>query len=143
MGMKRTGIAMLQGLTLKRAKSQKGAVIIEFALVLPVFLLLLFGMVTFSLALYNKTVLTMATREGARTGVLFVADQDEDDKIELANTTALQVCQNNLVTFGGGAPSISSTISGDVLTVTATSNFTALYIFPDLVLAAETSMRVE
>ncbi len=47
----------------EHTRSQKGSVLVEFAFILPVLLMLLFGVVYFSVALYNKTVLTMATRK--------------------------------------------------------------------------------
>ena len=49
---------------------QKGAVAVEFALILPVLVLLLFGIVEFSLLMYNKQILTNASREGARYGIV-------------------------------------------------------------------------
>lgn len=45
---------------------ERGASLVEFALILPVFLMLLFGMITAGLALNEKQQMTHATREGAR-----------------------------------------------------------------------------
>lgn len=59
----------LVGLQRKRL-SQRGTTSVELALVLPVFLLLLFGFVELSLALYDKAILTQASREGARAGIV-------------------------------------------------------------------------
>ena len=52
------------------AKNQSGAAAIEFALILPVMLLFIFGIIEFSLFMFNKQVLTNACREGARVGVV-------------------------------------------------------------------------
>ena len=52
-----------------RARAQRqegGATLVEFALILPVFAMLLFGMITAGLALNDKQEITHATREGAR-----------------------------------------------------------------------------
>jgi Flp pilus assembly protein TadG len=139
--------AMPQNTAMERAQSQKGAVLVEFALILPVFLLLLFGMITFSIALYNKTVLTMASREGARAGVKFVANRTNTIIKSNAIAATSQVCQNNLISFGvGGAPTISTNsnpITDGFLTVTASYTYTGLYIFPDLALSAQTTMKLE
>jgi Flp pilus assembly protein TadG len=54
----------------KKCKSQKGAAVIEFALILPILLLLLLGTIDGSLALYDKAVITNASREGARAGIV-------------------------------------------------------------------------
>ena len=46
--------------------------VIEAALILPVFVVLLFGIVEMSLMMFNKHVITAAAREAARQGVLYV-----------------------------------------------------------------------
>ena len=45
---------------------QRGAAVVEFALILPILLILLVGTIDASLALYDKAVITNASREGAR-----------------------------------------------------------------------------
>lgn len=52
--------------------SASGAAVIEFAFVLPVLLILFFGIIEFSVALYNKALLTNASREAARAGIVYV-----------------------------------------------------------------------
>ena len=52
-------------------RNQKGASAVEFALVLPILIVLLFGIVEFGLLMYNKAVITNASREGARAGIVF------------------------------------------------------------------------
>ena len=49
----------------RKSSSQKGASLVEFALVLPLLMLILLGMIEFGLLLYNKQVITNASREGA------------------------------------------------------------------------------
>jgi Flp pilus assembly protein TadG len=51
-------------------RQQKGAAAVEFALILPILLLVFFGMIELSLALYDKAILTNASREGARAGIV-------------------------------------------------------------------------
>lgn len=140
--------AMLQAPKTERTQPQKGSTLVEFALVLPLFLVILFGMITFSVALHNKTVLTMAAREGARAGAVFVPDRTHADIVNSATAAANQVLQDNLVSFGSGmtvtvAPQV---ISGDILTVTTNiNNYTGIYIFSGIipVISAEASMRLE
>ena len=143
----RADIAMLQAPTTERTQSQKGSVVVEFAFVLPVFLLLLFGVITFSIALYNKTVLTMATREGARAGAKYVANRTNAITISNATTAVTYACGNNLVSFGAAmTPTVttnSDPITDKILTVTANVNYTGLSIFPNLSISAQTSMRLE
>ena len=51
-------------------KHRRGAAVVEFAMVVPVFVLLIFGMIEFGRAVMVQQVLVNATREGARQAVL-------------------------------------------------------------------------
>lgn len=140
----RADIAMHQAPKTARAQLQKGTTLLEFALVLPLFLVILFGMITFSVALYNKTVLTMATREGARAGAMFVPDRTVSMIDSAATATALQFCQNNLISFGPAMTcNVTPTIQDSILTVTANGTYTGIYVFSGMVISAQTSMRLE
>lgn len=59
----------------QRTRRDRGATLVEFALILPVFLMLLFGMITAGLALNEKQQMTHATREGARYAATVPAGQ--------------------------------------------------------------------
>jgi Flp pilus assembly protein TadG len=138
-------------------KDQKGAAIVEFALILPLLLILLFGIIEISLLLYNKAMITNASREGARTGIVFDFDDNgtpgdtTDDTYHPTVPEIRQVvriyAENHLVTFGSdtlvddhieicvngvcpGNPATAS--SGDELTVTANYKYDFL-VFPRLV----------
>lgn len=50
--------------------SERGQSLIEFALIVPVFVLILFGMLEFGFVFSHNLTLQYATREGARTGAL-------------------------------------------------------------------------
>lgn len=52
------------------ARSRAGQALAEFVLVIPVLLLLVFGIVEFGLAFRTHQIVTNATREGARVAVL-------------------------------------------------------------------------
>ena len=56
---------------MKRLKRQEGSNLVEFALVLPLLLILVMGIVEVGLAIYDKAVITNACREGARAGIIF------------------------------------------------------------------------
>ena len=136
---------MLQTPAMEHDQSQKGNVLVEFAFILPLFLLLLFGVITFSVALYNKTVLTMATREGARAGAKYVAGQtDNTSRITNAKAATTLAC-GNLISFGAvSSTPPTATISDNILIVRASYNYTGVYIFSaPLEIYAETSMRLE
>ena len=49
--------------------NQRGAAAVEFALLLPVLIMVLFGIIEFGVALSRQQVLATASREGARLGI--------------------------------------------------------------------------
>ncbi len=53
----------------RRLRGGRGQSLVEFAVVFPVFILLLAGMVDFGLGLYANVTIINAAREGARLGV--------------------------------------------------------------------------
>lgn len=53
---------------------ERGASLVEFAIVLPLFLLLIGGMVDFGRAFYTEVMLTNGAREGARTAMYSTSD---------------------------------------------------------------------
>ena len=117
--------------------SQKGSVLVEMAIILPVFLMIFFGMVTFSIALYNKTILTIATREGARAGAIA-------DDTDAAKSIAKSFCTDNLIFFDSTVV-INAYISSDYLHVTARMKSPVYFILgaSQLTLSASNLMRIE
>ena len=111
---------------MKRLKLQAGSNLVEFALVLPLLLVLMFGIVDFGLALFDKAVITNAAREGARTGVVFRAPPLSNAGLTAEVQAAVtRYCSTYLVSFG---PATNTTTvswvragaqfsSGDTLTV--------------------------
>ncbi len=53
-----------------RKLNERGAVAAEFALLLPVLLTILFGIIEFGMIMYSREVVTNASREGARAGIV-------------------------------------------------------------------------
>lgn len=56
-------------------KNEKGQAVVEFALVLPVFILLVFGIIEFGRLMQTMNVLTSAAREGVRVAAVTAPDQ--------------------------------------------------------------------
>ncbi len=77
---------------------------VEFALILPILVVILLGVVEFSIILYDKAMITNASREGARAGIVFRTDPLTGDYSPLANSEIENIVnnylQNNLITFG-------------------------------------------
>ena len=80
-----------------KSSSQKGASAVEFALVLPLLMLITFGIIEFGMFIYNQQVITNASREGARAGIVASMPRVTPDQIEEVVHT---YCLNNMVTFG-------------------------------------------
>ncbi len=106
-----------------------GAAAVEFALVLPVFLILVFGLIELSLILYNSAVITNAAREGARAGVVLRQPKLSAAEIQqVAQTYA----QGQLISFGTATPptvTVTSGVGGSFgtpLTVNVSYSYTSL-----------------
>jgi Flp pilus assembly protein TadG len=80
-------------------KNRRGAAVVEFAIVAPVFFLLVFGMIEYGRLVMVQQILTNASREGAR----FAVVQSAND------TTAVQdVVTDYLASASiGGSPTVS------------------------------------
>ena len=59
-----------------RRRRTRGQALVEFALVLPVFLLLLCGVLDFGFMLFNQLTVGSAAREGARAAVIIASPTD-------------------------------------------------------------------
>ena len=133
-------------------RGHRGSAMIEFALILPMLLLVLFAIVEFAIALYDKAVITNASREAARAGVVFKVPQLTTDQIK---AVAVNNCEDFLISFGTAAPSVtvshpSGTGTGDPLTVTVSYPYTGLVlgawlhsVTDALELSATTTMNYE
>lgn len=74
-------------------RSSRGQAILELALVLPVLLLLVFGIVEFGRIFHAYLVVTQAAREGARVGVVGGTDADIEEAVR---QVAASLDQNQL-----------------------------------------------
>ena len=59
----------------RRASGERGAVLVEFALIFPFLAMLLFGMLTGGMVLNRRMAISQASREGARYGATVASDQ--------------------------------------------------------------------
>ncbi len=101
----------------------------EFALVLPILLLVLFAIIEFSIAMYDKAVITNASREGARRGIVMQAPRVSTVEI---TTTVTNYCGTHLISFG--AAPVTTTVpaicvnTGDLLTVSVSYPYNFLVL---------------
>ena len=93
---------------LQRLRNERGQAMVEFALVLPILMALLLGIIQFGIVFNNYITLTDATRAGARKAAVsrFDGDSGASAKLEVENS-AQGLDQSKL------APTISVTASPD------------------------------
>ena len=136
----------------KTMRDQKGVAAVEFALILLPLVLLIFGAIEFTTALYDKAVITNASREGARAGIVY--DDPRRSNSDIVDAVS-RYCSDNMISLGGDSDISTQIIrggdtAGDPLTVrvTYTYNFLVLPNFitslaPGITMEAETVMRME
>jgi len=121
-------------------KSQKGQSLVEFALVLPVFVVILFGIMEFGRLWEISNILTSAAREGVR-----VAAVSEPD-VEKAKTAAQAVLSagyitNATITVSG--PNSDSDVSVTIALVYKPLTGSIIPGFGSFSLSRSTTMRWE
>lgn len=109
-----------------RRSSQRGAALIEFALVLPMLLAITFLVIDFTRAFYAQNLLHQSVREGAR---LLVVSNGADPQVQAD-------VKDRVVTIAGGGPlaitpsavQLTEPDADRMVSVTATGTFTWLYL---------------
>ncbi len=135
----------------RKRRSKAGTTIVEATIVLPLMLMLTFGIAEFGISFTRWNSLTNAVREGARAGVVFrtpcvagavtnlvqatVADFADSSGIDPANitTTVTGACGGT-----GSQLTVTSTVPYDYVAVAALAGFA-----PSTNLSARTVMRNE
>ncbi len=99
----------------KKSRREDGQATVEFALILPVFLLILCGIIDFGWLFYNQLSLNNACREGARYAVVNTAENADTQAIinHIENTTTTVFANDGIdITVEYSAP--NDPTSGDV-----------------------------
>jgi Flp pilus assembly protein TadG len=105
--------------------NERGAVAAEFALLLPVLLIILFGIIEFGMIMYGREIVTNAAREGARAGIVQGPPKRTGGEI-------IAIATNYLTGTGVNPVDVTFTSAGEglanpnTLTVTATYNYNFL-----------------
>lgn len=129
---------------LKSLKNQKGQALVEFAIVLPVLLMLVMGIIQFGMMLNSYLAIENASREGARAGIVGSTDAEIESLI-ISSSPSLNPADLTVTL----TPSEANRRSGDTLTVKVTYNYKfTIPIISSLfndgkMLTGQTSMRIE
>jgi Flp pilus assembly protein TadG len=111
-----------------RLNTQRGSVAVEFALILPILAVLLFGIVDFGRMLWFKEVLVSATRDGARMGTLYSSGNTEaiiQGRVQTALVNGGMAPTNLIVTAAGNPETM---ITGQPVTVISQVDWNYLVI---------------
>lgn len=129
---------------MKCLKNEKGQSLVEFAVILPILLLILMGIAEFGMMINSYLTIENASREGARRGIVGSSDTDIENSV-IATSPNLNVSDLTISI----TPSEGSRHSGDSLTVSLTYKYhLTVPIISGLVsdgvtLNSQTTMRVE
>ena len=129
---------------MRNLKNQKGQALVEFAIILPILLMLVMGILQFGMMLNSYLTIENASREGARAGI--VGSSDVEIKNLIISTSPSLDPKNLIVSI---TPTEANRKSGDTLIVKVTYNYNLIVpiissLFNNVVvLNGQTSMRVE
>jgi Flp pilus assembly protein TadG len=127
----------------RRSKTRIGAAAVEFAIVVPIFLLLVFGIIEFGRAIMVQQILVNATREGARQAVLDGATSAGvvDTVSDYLQGASIDIAQNNISV----SPDPTGVGSREQITVSVSVPFSEVSWMPPFIydgnLQASATMR--
>ena len=131
-------------------RDEKGQALVEFALLVPIFLMLLFAIVDFGMGFHSWITVTNSAREGARLGAVAGTEQQIIDRVH--DTAALineDTNMNVVVTNAQGLPgeSVVVQVDYDYDLITPLASLVAFLsgdiIGPTLELSSTAEMRLE
>ena len=105
-------------------RTSSGAAAVEFALVLPLFLTVLFGMLEYSWFFYQQFGVASAVREGVRFGVTIDMDSSPDPRAA-AMTRTKAVLDGVAISYSGGT--VAAVYNGSYPSRTMTVNVDLAY----------------
>lgn len=96
-------------------RQEQGGVAIELAILLPVFLILVFGIIDFGHALYMEQVVTNASREAARYATKYHTDASSDRILPAQLTPSISdyVLNTSAENAGNGGLGLNDLLCGD------------------------------
>ena len=141
---------MLKLIRARRKNGEKGQALVEFTLLLPIFLLLLFAIIDFGMGFYSWITITNAAREGARLGVVMATEDQIRERVyqtaDLPNeSTQMTVTVTNAQGQPGESVVVKVDYDYDLITPLAgiVSFISGNVIGPTLTFSSTAEMRLE
>jgi Flp pilus assembly protein TadG len=133
----------------KRGTGERGQSLVEFALIIPLFLLLMFAIVDFGMGFYSWITVTNAAREGARIGAVgadsATIQQRVKDTAGSLNNSNLTISVSNAQ--GNSGETVGVTVHYNYQLITPLSSLMGLVsggsIGPNINFASTSQMRLE
>jgi Flp pilus assembly protein TadG len=107
-------------------RQRRGASAVEFALVAPLFFMLVFGCIEFGRALMVQQILTNASRVGARQAITLNANESDVISTATNYATSTSVAGVSVAV----TPSLSAALAGDMVSVTVSVPFSSVSWIP-------------
>jgi Flp pilus assembly protein TadG len=142
-------LTILKRITRRKGEGEGGQSLVEFALVLPIFLLVLFAIVDFGMAFHAWIAVTNSAREGARLGAVRGPATEIEQRVRDTTGTLDQANLTITVTNAEGDPgdSVIVDVSYAYSLMTPVADILALVsggtISDSLTLSSTADMRLE
>jgi len=126
----------------KLRRSEKGQAMVEFALVLPILLLILCGILDFGWLYFNQLTLNNAAREGARYAAIHYSSGGDwqADALAVMRSSAGSVEAPTVTVVKNSEPDVTATAVADVPVLTG---FSAAILGNTKTLTASCTMKIE
>ena len=141
---------MLKLIRARRKNGEKGQALVEFTLLLPIFLLLLFAIIDFGMGFYSWITVTNSAREGARLGAVMATEQQIVDRVYQTSDLPNEATKMTVTVTGAqGQPGESVVVKVDydydLITPLAgiVSFFSGNVLGPTLTFSSTAEMRLE
>lgn len=127
---------------LKLKMNTDGQSLVEFALILPLLIMLILGMVEFGWILNGQITLTSAAREGARTAIIYETAGDAATAVQKAVKSS--AASSSLINVNAHITTFDTAKRDAVVTVTADiTPIIGLYVSSVVHLTGRAEMRIE
>ncbi len=93
---------MIPKMNRRNDRKEIGQALVEFALLLPIFLVVLFLIIDFGVGISRWVIVTNSTREGARIGAVGASTTDIADKVALTSNGLLAAADVTIRYVGDG-----------------------------------------